>query len=203
MPLSLATALTFLLLSVPTTSKPCASGIRASLRRGSVATAHRSPKVRTFSQVTSRNRNYLSAEERRTTPFRLSRRSILAVPTTGLSIALGSKLARASDGNEKYYKDYTRKELTYFDGTNGKPIFIALKGIIYDVSSKAKFYGPGAMYGLFAGRDASRGLGKMSMDQQDVDDPRMDDFTEKDAESLQKWVQRFESKYPVVGKLKK
>mmetsp|Transcript_24003 Transcript_24003/g.33565 ORF Transcript_24003/g.33565 Transcript_24003/m.33565 type:complete len:129 (+) Transcript_24003:139-525(+) len=127
---------------------------------------------------------------------------MLAVPTTGLSILLGRKQARASDGNEKYYKDYTRKELTYFDGTNGKPIFIALKGVIYDVSSKAKFYGPGAIYGLFAGRDASRGLGKMSMDQQDVEDPRMDDFSEKDAESLQKWVQRFESKYPVVGRLK-
>eukprot|EP00467_Chlorarachnion_reptans_P024815 CAMPEP_0114489188 /NCGR_PEP_ID=MMETSP0109-20121206/1749_1 /TAXON_ID=29199 /ORGANISM="Chlorarachnion reptans, Strain CCCM449" /LENGTH=126 /DNA_ID=CAMNT_0001665669 /DNA_START=140 /DNA_END=520 /DNA_ORIENTATION=- len=107
-----------------------------------------------------------------------------------------------AEGNERFYKDYSRKELEFFDGTDGKPIFIALKGKIYDVTSKAKFYGPGAIYGMFAGRDASRGLGKMSLEKQDVDDPRTNDFTEKDLESLNKWVGRFESKYPIVGRLK-
>jgi len=43
----------------------------------------------------------------------------------------------------------------------------------------------------------------MSMDPKDVEEPRTDDFTEKDVESLNKWVARFESKYPVVGRVKK
>ncbi|GAB5368943.1 hypothetical protein AAMO2058_001362800 [Amorphochlora amoebiformis] len=119
-----------------------------------------------------------------------------------LSLHRLNKAAKAAESNEKYYKNYSRKELEYFDGTDGKPIFIALKGVIFDVTAKAKFYGPGAIYGIFAGRDASRGLGKMSLEMVDVENPHTEDFTEKDMESLNKWVSRFETKYPVVGSLK-
>ena len=37
-----------------------------------------------------------------------------------------------------------------------KPIYVALNGTIFDVSSGSSFYGPGGHYGHFAGRDATR-----------------------------------------------
>jgi len=37
-----------------------------------------------------------------------------------------------------------------------KPIYVALNGTIFDVSSGRGFYGPGGHYGHFAGRDATR-----------------------------------------------
>ena len=59
-------------------------------------------------------------------------------------------------------RDYTLKELQPKNGLNGQPIYIAVKGTVYDVSAGATFYGPGSAYENFAGRDASRGLAKQS-----------------------------------------
>ena len=51
--------------------------------------------------------------------------------------------------------------LRQFDGSDGRPIYVAIKGQIYDVSAKKEMYGKGAGYNVFAGKDASRGLGKL------------------------------------------
>ncbi|KAK1754407.1 membrane-associated progesterone-binding protein 4 [Echria macrotheca] len=52
----------------------------------------------------------------------------------------------------------TLEELSAFDGTDPeKPIYLAINGTIYDVSSNARTYGPGGSYHYFAGCDASRG----------------------------------------------
>ncbi|KAF2744034.1 cytochrome b5 [Sporormia fimetaria CBS 119925] len=51
----------------------------------------------------------------------------------------------------------TEPELALYDGTDPKkPIYIALNGTIYDVSSSPQTYGPGGSYHFFAGRDAAR-----------------------------------------------
>jgi predicted heme/steroid binding protein len=51
----------------------------------------------------------------------------------------------------------TDEELRAYDGTDpSKPIYLALNGTIYDVSSNPKTYGPGGSYHFFAGRDAAR-----------------------------------------------
>ena len=49
--------------------------------------------------------------------------------------------------------------LRQYDGSDGRPIYVAIKGQIYDVSAKKEMYGKGAGYNVFAGKDASRGLG--------------------------------------------
>lgn len=52
-------------------------------------------------------------------------------------------------------------ELAKFDGSDpSKPIYVAIKGRVYDVSAKTEMYGKGSGYNVFAGKDASRGLGE-------------------------------------------
>lgn len=52
-------------------------------------------------------------------------------------------------------------KLAEFDGKDAsKPIYVAIKGKVFDVSAKREMYGPGAGYNIFAGKDASKGLGK-------------------------------------------
>lgn len=51
----------------------------------------------------------------------------------------------------------TPAELATFDGTDPeKPIYLAINGSVYDVSSNARTYGPGGSYRFFAGADAAR-----------------------------------------------
>ncbi len=40
-------------------------------------------------------------------------------------------------------RDYTPSELAEFDGRRNKVIFLAVKGIVYNVTSGSRFYGPG------------------------------------------------------------
>ncbi|CAM8910022.1 unnamed protein product [Rhodiola kirilowii] len=61
------------------------------------------------------------------------------------------------------------QQLRQFDGTDpSKPIYLAVKGRIFDVTSGKSFYGPGGAYEMFAGKDASRALAKMSKNEDDV-----------------------------------
>ncbi|KAM7503897.1 hypothetical protein LguiB_002801 [Lonicera macranthoides] len=47
-------------------------------------------------------------------------------------------------------------------GDPSKPIYMAIKGRIFDVTTKKSFYGPSSAYIMFADKDASRALAKMS-----------------------------------------
>ena len=64
------------------------------------------------------------------------------------------------------------------------------------------FYGPGGPYALFAGKDASRALAKMSFEDKDLtgDTSGLGPF---ELEALQDWEYKFMSKYVKVGSLKK
>ena len=53
---------------------------------------------------------------------------------------------------------FTEAELAKYDGSRpGAPIYLAIDGSVYDVTSGAKTYGPGGSYHHFAGVDAARG----------------------------------------------
>lgn len=90
------------------------------------------------------------------------------------------------------------------DGYAAAPIYLAANGNVYDMSfGGVIFYGDGGPYNKFAGRNASRALGKMSLDTADLDNYSIDDFTEKETTILNDWIKTFEErkKYPIVGKL--
>ncbi|CAK7202599.1 Dihydrodipicolinate synthase [Sporothrix eucalyptigena] len=105
------------------------------------------------------------------------------------------------------FRTYTPRTLLPFDGKEGRPVFLAVRGRVFDVSSGRNFYGPGGPYENFAGRDASRGLASHSFDEEmltkDLDGPLdpLNDLTAEQLDALQGWEERFDGKYLVVGRL--
>lgn len=63
------------------------------------------------------------------------------------------------------------------------------------------FYGPGGPYALFAGKDASRALAKMSFEQKDLNGD-LTGLGVFELEALQDWEYKFMSKYVKVGTVK-
>ena len=51
------------------------------------------------------------------------------------------------------HRRFSLEELREHDGSNeSEPIYIAINGIVFDVSEGRKFYGKGKPYNMFAGR---------------------------------------------------
>ncbi|XP_009772850.1 probable steroid-binding protein 3 [Nicotiana sylvestris] len=95
--------------------------------------------------------------------------------------------------------ELTAQQLKAYDGSDpSKPIYVAIKGRIFDVTTGNSFYGPGGAYCMFAGKDASRALAKMSKNEEDVT-PSLDGLSEKEMGVLNDWEKKFEAKYPIVG----
>lgn len=105
------------------------------------------------------------------------------------------------------FRTFTPRTLLPFTGEDGKPIYFAVRGRVFDVSNGRNFYGPGGPYENFAGRDASRGLACGSFDEdmltKDLDGPldKLDDLGPEEMEAMRGWEESFESKYLVVGNL--
>ncbi|KAI1344998.1 membrane-associated progesterone receptor component 1 [Xylariaceae sp. FL0016] len=105
------------------------------------------------------------------------------------------------------FKTFTPRTLLPYNGLNDMPIYFAVRGRVFDVSSGRNFYGPGGPYENFAGRDASRGLACHSFDEdmltKNLDGPldKLDGLGPEEMESLAGWEERFMSKYLVVGRL--
>ncbi|EFY90395.1 heme/steroid binding domain protein [Metarhizium acridum CQMa 102] len=124
----------------------------------------------------------------------------------------------------------TEKELLAYDGSDAeKPLYLAINGTIYDVSSNRRMYGPGGSYNVFTGRDAARGFvtGCFAEDQTadlrgleemflPVDDPEVDKYfttaemekmreeelaaaKEKAHAALQHWVKFFANNHFELG----
>ncbi|EED19582.1 DNA damage response protein (Dap1), putative [Talaromyces stipitatus ATCC 10500] len=105
------------------------------------------------------------------------------------------------------FRTFTPSTLLPFNGTDSAPVYLAVRGRVFDVTPGRNFYGPGGPYENFAGRDASRGLACQSFDEEmltkDLKGP-LDDLKDLDAEqleNLQGWEERFLEKYLIVGKL--
>ncbi|KAL8572000.1 hypothetical protein ACOMHN_057683 [Nucella lapillus] len=97
-------------------------------------------------------------------------------------------------------KIFTAKEIAEYDGSDQeKPIYMAVRGVVFDVSSGRRFYGKGSDYNALVGKDASRGVAQMSLDPQDL----THDLTGLDSDTLKSLDEIYEGtyleKYPVVG----
>ncbi|KAG5929666.1 hypothetical protein E4U42_005098 [Claviceps africana] len=107
----------------------------------------------------------------------------------------------------KVFRTYTPRTLLPFNGEDGRPIFFAVRGRVFDVSGGRSFYGPGGPYANFAGRDASRGLACHSFDREmlteDLDGPLdgLEGLGSSEMEALEGWEETFLGKYDVVGRL--
>lgn len=104
--------------------------------------------------------------------------------------------------------EFTEEELAQYNGKDeSKPVYVCIKGesqytevtessllirgrekgTIFDVSEKREMYGPGKGYSIFAGKDASKGLGKSSLKPEDA----VSDYSsldEKELKVLDDWV---------------
>lgn len=126
--------------------------------------------------------------------------------------------------------DMTEQELRRYDGSDpDKPLLIAIKGQIYDVSSSRflihysiskvffyyfifyflfilgvnlfrMFYGRGGSYAMFAGKEASRALALLSFKPEDING-NLQDLGPEELQILEDWEFKFIEKYPKVGQL--
>jgi membrane-associated progesterone receptor component len=114
-------------------------------------------------------------------------------------------------------REFTAEELLQNRGVDGSPVYIAVRGQVYDVSAGRDFYGPGKVavhtpcflpsswnksgqvrttcsstsvggpYEVFAGRECSRALAMMKIEEAECKDD-MSDLTDKQITTLQDWV---------------
>ncbi|TIC67246.1 cytochrome b5 [Wallemia mellicola] len=95
------------------------------------------------------------------------------------------------------FRSYSPKELYEFNGKDeSKPIYIAIGGLVFDVTKGKSFYGPDGPYGNFAGRDASRGMALHSFDEDiltPIDEPKdsLSDLTREQRSAMDEWMSVF------------
>lgn len=90
-------------------------------------------------------------------------------------------------------------DLAPHDGRDGRPIYFSSDGWVWDASSSEMFR---ESYGLWAGKDATVALAKMSLDPSDVNRTDWDSLSADDLKSLHSWTEYFSEKYLIKGRIK-
>lgn len=112
------------------------------------------------------------------------------------------KLKEVYDESDSMTMTMTPLQLAEMDGrTEDTPVYVALAGRIYDVSSKREAYGPGKNYNCFVGRDASLHYATGCTDIKCPGDPN--NLNEDEQRALNKWLEFYHNhdKYRYVGRL--
>ncbi|XP_074516015.1 neudesin [Sebastes fasciatus] len=95
---------------------------------------------------------------------------------------------------------FTEEELKRYDGSEeGHPIYMAIKGVVFDVTRGKEFYGKDAPYNAMVGKDSTRAVAKMSLDPDDLTSDTTG-LTEEQLKSLDSIFEgTYKTKYPIVG----
>ncbi|KAL7526393.1 hypothetical protein ACHAXR_001470 [Thalassiosira sp. AJA248-18] len=102
----------------------------------------------------------------------------------------------------------TREQLEEMDGYDGAPLYLSIKGRVYDVSAGDRFYGEGKEYHDWVGTDASRSFGtgcRGGVDRTGMDclSESLEGLTDKEMKEIDRWLELYElhDKYTFVGHL--
>jgi membrane-associated progesterone receptor component len=95
---------------------------------------------------------------------------------------------------------FTSQSLSLYNGADGRPVYISVEGQVHDVTSCSSFYGPGGPYQVFGGRECSRALALMAVDEKECN-ADLTGLNAAQLKTLSGWKERFNEKYPVVGRL--
>ena len=95
----------------------------------------------------------------------------------------------------------TLETLNKYHCQNPDRRMISLFGVVYDVTSSLKSYGPDGAYKEYAGHDITLALSKHKTDEKWLD--KFVKMKEKWIEDAKGWAGYFEAKYPVCAKLDK
>ena len=111
------------------------------------------------------------------------------------------------------------EQLAQYRGEGSSDVYVAIKGIVYNVTSASEFYGPGrylhalplihyptpsfsgGSYHVFAGRECARALALMKLESEFCNDD-LEGLEEKNLKILDDWIKRFSDKYTIVGKVR-
>jgi hypothetical protein len=77
-------------------------------------------------------------------------------------------------------------------------MYFSVEGNVYDVSASEMFK---TSYNAWAGKDATISLGKMSLDEKDVNRTDWESLTDEERESLDSWIKYFNEKYYICGRV--
>lgn len=100
---------------------------------------------------------------------------------------------------------FTTQELSEYSGDNtqGKPVLLAIKGKVFDVTKSNNFYGSWGPYKKFTGKDCSVLFGIDTWDLNKFANlPCSSDITSLtpyELERIHTWVKFYEKRYPYVG----
>jgi len=97
---------------------------------------------------------------------------------------------------------FSENMLATFDGTvESKPIYLAIDGLVYDVTPGRATYGPGGSYHLMAGKDAARAYATGCFKDHQTHDIR--GLSEKEMAGLTHWKKFYaeSKKYSLVGRV--
>lgn len=118
-----------------------------------------------------------------------------------LARVLGRKETPIAPLPEAEERDYSLSELSGYDGSDpSRPLLVGIRGYVYDVTRGRDFYGPGGPYGMFAGKDCTRALAKVSFDEA-LFTGDLEGLDADELEKLEEWIEMFEGKYPRIGRL--
>lgn len=97
-------------------------------------------------------------------------------------------------------RDMTLEQLAQHDGSDpSKPLYLAIKGMVFDITKGKQFYGPDGVY-PFAGKEVARAFALLSTDTADCND-NLEGLSYTELENLREWTAKFNFKYPVVGRI--